>query len=227
MVPLEKERESNLINLIGDFGLTYPNVKTLEICHKALTHSSYEGWESSNQRLEFVGDRVLNLILADYLFHRKQKMSEGDMSRRMDFAGNDNLGDLIPELGLNLEGNILCKTALTPDIIADAFEALIGALYLCYPFEKIRDSIHQMLTDKIDSFNPDTNYIGRLQEIAMKNKMLLPDYKDLPEQGAPHQRVFTVRVTFQTKEGTGQGRSKREARQQAASKIITLLKEDK
>jgi len=214
--------------LLGTLGQKPEEIppESLDLYIQALTHSSYgrdqptpeSGTCPDNERLEFLGDRVLNLIVAEYLFCHFDE-TEGYLTQRMEVTMNRNLGVLVPSLGLGYEDLILVaeNQPLTPGIIADAFEAFIGALYLDRGFDATRNIVLSLISDEIESFSPGKNYKKKLQETVQKQNLPLPVYSLVRKDGLDHRPVFTYRVTAgKNISGVGTGSSKAEATQNAA-----------
>ncbi|HXW98986.1 MAG TPA: ribonuclease III domain-containing protein, partial [Methanomicrobiales archaeon] len=129
---LSKERKRRLLKILerGGIRIDNPSTESFTLYNRALTHSSSEN--PSYERLEFLGDRVLNLVVAKYLYDNKEEYQEGEMTKRMEFTNNDNLGDLIQNIGLFQANDIdIGKgSSLTHNIYADVFEAWTGVLFL-------------------------------------------------------------------------------------------------
>ena len=197
---------------------------------QALTHRSYlESNESdgiSNERLEFLGDSVLSLIVAQYLFENFPNEDEGFLTKlRSRFVNRNSLGDAAEDLGIGelvLLGDNIQKNSLmnSKTVLADAFEALIGALYLDRGLGTCRDFIHRRLIDpKIqdDDYLIDENYKSQLLEYTQAQKFSPPSYEVTNEEGPHHERIFTVWVSVNDMEiGVGKGKNKKTAEQNAA-----------
>jgi len=207
------------------------NFKNKEILRKALTHKSFnEGKKRGtldNEKLEFLGDSVINLIVTTYLFKRFKKLDEGELSKLkahlvssgflFEAAKSINLGDYI----LLGKGEEKHKGRNNKKIIASLFEAVVGALYIDSNFKVVSNIVlpffrifFEELSEKSIKIN---DYKSELQELIQKHKNSLPEYKTLDEIGKPPDVVFNVVVLFENKEiGRGTGRNKRQAEQDAA-----------
>jgi len=177
------------------------------------------------ERLEFLGDRVLNLIIAEYLYKTFNE-TEGEMTPRMEVARNRNLAAMVPSLGIGFEDLIIVssKQGITPGIIADAFEAFVGAMYLDIGLDKTRNIVLSLISDEIDVFSTDNNYKKMLQEILQKKKKPLPVYILVRKDGLDHLPTFTYRVCVDEKTcGQGKGRSKAHATQNAAKDALEKM----
>ncbi len=210
----------------------------IELYNLAFTHSSWikehfkdcgnGSYRADNERLEFLGDRVLNLIVAEYLFSCYE-MDEGAMTGRMEVTRNRNLARIIKDLDIGFEYLILVGTGQkkTPGIVADAFEAFIGALYLDCGLLETRRIVLDLVRDEIRSFSPDRNYKKKLQEYLQKSRRPLPVYELAERSGPDHGPVFMYRVWVgDTVLGTGTGLTKTEATQNAAKSAFDLIKKN-
>ena len=193
-------------------------------CYKlAFTHRSVGGEEYSYERLEFLGDRVLNLIVAKYLFNEKGSLPHGVMSKKMECVKNDNLGEFVkmnsffPEDVIKI-GN---GTPLTPKICAQIFEALIGAIYLHQGFEKVESVVLSIFKDEIETFVP-VRYKEILNEICQAHNSSLPVvYERDKKEGPDHQPTFYFHVKIgDVVVGKGSGTTITEAEQDAAKNAL-------
>lgn len=198
----------------------------------ALTHPSFaqeQNWLENNQRLEFLGDAVLNFVIAEYLYIHYQDKTEGELTKirarvvcekaLLNVAERINLGDyLLLGRGEEMSGGRKRKS-----ILADAVEAVIGAIYLDQGYNCARDFI----LSHLEAFVCETargdyqDYKSRLQELVQgKNKQNVY-YKIIEENGPAHARHFTAGVYYQHRLlATGEGKSKKEAEQQAAGQAL-------
>jgi ribonuclease-3 len=199
---------------------------------EALTHRSAAGAKGhgSNERLEFIGDRVLGLIVAEWLIERFPKEREGELGPRLAALVSK------PSLAAIAEANGLAPLlAVAPGeakrgvrerstVLADALEALIGALYLDGGLAVARDFIRRVMGDVVDKqFTPPKDPKTALQEWALKRALPLPAY-DLVEQSGPsHAPRFIIRVTVADASAIGGAGSKRAAEQEAASALLASL----
>ena len=198
----------------------------------ALTHSSYaEESTASNERLEFLGDRVLGLIVAEILLDRFPSEREGEIARRLSSIVDKNSLAKIArsiELGKYIRvgsGDLQAETHNTPGVLADTMEALIGAVYCDSGLNDARALIVSLWTPLIEEASePPVDPKTRLQEWAQKKQLGLPKYRILARVGPDHQPVFTAEVSLDSLgNGNGIGRSKRTAEQNAAIKLLELI----
>ena len=204
--------------------------EALDRYHRALTHRSYTreaGVPSDdNERLEFLGDRVLNLIVAEFLF-RNYPGREGDLTARMEWTENRNLARAVAAADIGFEDLILVgsRQEKTPRIIAGAFEAFVAALYLDIGLARTKTIIGRLMADEIRNFRTDRNYKKILQEHLQKQDKPLPDYQLEERTGAHHRPRFSYIVMIDGGViARGKGRSKAEATQNAAREALRVLK---
>lgn len=203
---------------------------------RALTHRSYAA--DHNERLEFLGDAVLNLAVADLLYERLRAQPEGDLSRvRANLVKQDTLHGLsvelqIPEFLRLGDGEVRSGGRKRPSILADALEAIIGAVYLDGGYEAARALVHRLF-QRVE-INPGMAAIGKdaktaLQEWLQGRKMALPQYRVVGTAGAAHQQSFEVECeipSLQLRE-RGTGGSRRAGEQAAAAALLQKLEKRK
>jgi ribonuclease-3 len=200
---------------------------------RAVTHRSFSA--DHYERLEFLGDSVLNLAVSDLLYARLSALPEGDLSRiRANLVKQDTLHVLALELGLPVvmrlgEGEARSGGSQRPSILADVLEALIGAVYLDAGYD-VAKSLVQRLFKGVE-INPTMQAIGKdpkteLQEWLQGRKMNLPLYRVAGTQGAAHKQTFDVEceiIELQLSE-RGTGGSRRAGEQAAAAAMLQTLK---
>jgi ribonuclease-3 len=200
---------------------------------QALTHRSFSS--DHYERLEFLGDSVLNLAVSDLLYDRLGSLPEGDLSRvRANLVKQDTLHQLAIELGLPEllrlgEGEVRSGGQKRPSILADALEAVIGAVYLDGGFAKAQALVHRLF--KAVEINPQMEAIGKdpkteLQEWLQGRKMKLPVYTVVGTLGAAHKQSFDVEceITELRLAERGIGGSRRSGEQAAAAAMLQTLK---
>jgi ribonuclease-3 len=216
-------------------------IKNKHLFIQALVHRSYleESKEPiiSNERLEFLGDAVLNLIVADYLYTHFSENDEGFLTKvRARIVNRRVLADAAESLDL-VDFIILGKNLIqsfkngSKSVLSDAFEAIIGAIYLDSGFEETTKFVNRILIKPIskkDDFLQDENYKSQLLEFAQSKRMENPSYNVVSEEGPQHNRTFTIKVFIGNVEyGIGKGRNKKSAEQDAAkAAMIKLLEEN-
>ena len=237
---MDEKRRAKIQELLSNPIFNIVNVKegALNRYDQALTHSSYakemkdRGIECDDyERLEFFGNFVLNFVVSEYIFKFKKFKddSEGCMTKRMEIVSNEILAEIIKEKKIGIEKHIQLGKGqdLEDSIVADAFEALIGAIYLEYgnqDLSKVREIVLSLLSDEIEHFNPERNYIGRLQEIVQINNLGDLQYKE-KKTGPDDRPTFRVVVEISGKPcGEGTGNSKRAAKMEAARAALNKVK---
>lgn len=200
---------------------------------RAVTHRSFSA--DHYERLEFLGDSVLNLAVSDLLYARLTALPEGDLSRiRANLVKQDTLHVLALELGLPLvmrlgEGEARSGGSQRPSILADVLEALIGAVYLDAGYDVAKSLVQRLF--KAVEINPTMQAIGKdpkteLQEWLQGRKMNLPLYRVAGTQGAAHKQTFDVEceiIELHLSE-RGTGGSRRAGEQAAAAAMLQTLK---
>jgi len=202
-----------------------------QLLQDALTHRSYAS--RNNERLEYLGDAVLSFVVAELLYNEIPVASEGELSRyRSTLVSGETLGALALELGLgdhlNLgEGELKSGGFRRVSILADALEAVVGAIYLDAGMPAARAAIERLLRPRLAALpsaaqlkDPKT----RLQERLQSEGLALPRYEVLEVSGEPHDQRFRVRCSAETLGLTSEatGTSRRRAEQEAAERLLAL-----
>ncbi|NPA65512.1 MAG: ribonuclease III [Epsilonproteobacteria bacterium] len=207
--------------------------KNKDLIIEALTHKSHKQ-PYDNERLEFLGDAVLDLVVGEYLYFKFQKADEGTLSKIR--------ASLVNELGfdklareLHLGEYILLSTAEEnnggrekPSLLSNAFEAVIGAIYL----ESGLDTVKKIAIDLIEKVYPEISldslfrdFKTSLQELTQARFGMTPEYKVIASRGPDHKKEFEVAVLIDGKEyARALGKSKKAAQQEAANKALEILK---
>lgn len=206
-----------------------------ELALTALTHKSYKNEKNiayDNERLEFLGDSILSTVLSELLMKIYPEMNEGDLSKmRAHLVNERSLAKIASQLDLQSylklgHGEMISGGHLKPRLLASAFEALIGAIYLDGGFEKVKDVIHCIFKGKVKilKFEEKEDYKTYLQEMTQKKYDKVPTYKIIKESGPEHEKVFSVNLYLESKVlATGCGTSKKRAEQAAAKMAILEL----
>ena len=203
-----------------------------ELARQALTHRSYG--TPHNERLEFLGDGLLNCAVATLLYARFPKLPEGDLSRlRAALVNQSSLSAVAADLGLGErlrlgEGELKSGGFRRPSILADALEALLGAVYLDAGFDAMRGAVDRLLGERLESRDGlpvDKDPKTALQELLQGRKLQLPRYSVQRTEGEAHEQTFTVecRVDDLGLAASGQGPSRRAAEQAAAERVLEEL----
>ncbi len=216
-------------------GITFNDKDLLK---KALTHGSFayeagEGQKDIYERLEFLGDAVLNFVITDFIFLRFPKFREGDLARlRANLVNAQVLADLAQEIRLGEcvflgRGAELSGGRERTSILSDSYEAVLGAIYLDQGIERVKTFILQKFRDLIlksvsaERLSDDKT---ALQEYAVSKFGVMPDYEIVLEEGPVHDRVFSAEVSISRKVwGRGSGGSKKKAELAAAKEALEAL----
>ena len=214
-------------------GYQFQNPKLLD---HALTHSSYAnehhlGSISSNERLEFLGDSVLGMIVADHLYRTFPDLPEGDLTRiRANLVCEGSLVLVAKEwdLGRYLKlgkGENACGGRSRPSILADAVEAVLTAVFLDGGLAHDRDIIQRFLLDRMEQVNrASRDHKTYLQELVQRKSGQVLSYELIGESGPDHNKTFQMQVLLNGQPiGQGTGHSKKEAEQAAANAAIERL----
>jgi len=202
-----------------------------DLLQRALTHRSYGA--ANNERLEYLGDSVLNLAIALELYYKFPQLSEGDLSRlRANLVSRESLAATGSRcrIGSHLrlgEGELKSGGLRRPSIIADAVEAVIGAVFLDGGFEGARAVVRNLFGPMLDTIDPHTT--GKdpktlLQEHLQSRRMALPQYRVVTTLGEAHRQLFRVECLVPELgiRCLGEGASRRSAEQQAARQAYEL-----
>ncbi len=217
------------------------SIKNRSYFIQALMHRSFleqnSGYAVSNERLEFLGDSILNLAVAEYLYEEFPDKDEGFLTKvRAKLVNRVALADAAEEI--NLANFLLISKNLSNNfkngsrtVLADALEALIGAVYLDNGLNAAKDFIGRVLIEsnmKDGVYLIDENFKSQLLEYSQANKMENPVYTVIKEEGPQHNRIFTIQVTIGDIEyGMGKGKNKKSAEQNAAHDALTKLFKEK
>lgn len=220
-----------------------PSFRRSPLLQQALTHRSFANEQSGavedNERLEFLGDAVLKFVMGKLLYERYPDLREGELTRLRSHLENNRhqLASFARALGLDQmlrlgRGAEKEGARENPEILSDAFEAVVGAYFLDAGIEAAIAFVEALVIPVADQLAqaPKTaithNVKGELQEWAMAEYGTIPQYKTLKETGADHAKTFTVAVYIQDQEyGRGTGSSKKEAQKVAAQMALQKLTE--
>jgi ribonuclease-3 len=211
----------------------------LELYERALTHRSHFRGRSgaalgSYERTEFLGDALLGFAVATHLFERFPEKTEGELTRlRARLVNGESLAERARSLGLGEHLRMSKNAARTgrdnPSLLADAYEALVGALYRDHGMDAARDFIRRTLLSEADlnrMAGHGTNFKSCLQEHVQARGDAQPSYRIARAEGPSHDRTFTAEVLLDGEvHGSGTGPSKQRAEQQAAEEALGRLRE--
>lgn len=208
--------------------------KDKSLLKTALTHSSYanENHTRSNERLEFLGDSVLSIIISECIFKEMANVNEGDLSKiRASLVCEQSLAEIsknihLSELVFLGRGEDKTGGRKRPSITSDAFEAVLGAIYLDSDIDTARKWVLNLMNDKIKlgcQGKLYSDYKTALQEIIQRDGRSFVTYKTLEESGREHDKRFVVQAFVNGEpKSTAKGHSKKEAEQAAAKKTLEI-----
>lgn len=202
------------------------------LLRQALTHRSFSS--TNNERLEFLGDGILDALIAKLLYNAFTYLSEGELSRfRSRLVRQEALYEVALELELGEylrmgEGELKSGGFRRPSILADAFEAILGAIWLDGGYDAAEDLVNRLFKDRVAALDPKTqgkDYKSLLQEWLQAQRIDLPLYEVINTFGEAHEQEFTVGCTVKklAVSAQGVGMSRRAAEQNAAEKVYHLL----
>lgn len=211
--------------------------KDKSLLTQAFVHRSYINENRGlkldhNERLEFLGDAVLELVITDYLYHKYPQKPEGELTAyRSSLVNSNTLASVAEKIGMN--SFLLLSRGEAKDtgrarqyILANTFEALIGAIYLDQGYDAAQTFIAAHLFGLIEDIVQKKSFIdakSRFQEMAQEKVSITPSYKLIKESGPDHNKIFSVGVFLSEQQvATGDGKSKQEAEQKAAEKALEL-----
>jgi ribonuclease III len=209
------------------------------LLNQALTHRSFSS--PHNERLEFLGDSVLNCAVAALIFSRFPEMPEGELSRlRANLVNQSVLAEVATELGIGSllrlgEGEVKTGGESRPSILADALEALLGAIYLDESFARANAVVETLFSGRVGDIHehaPSKDSKTALQEWCQSRRVGLPQYTVMRIEGEAHRQMFFVACDVakpnapDSLRGEGHGNSRRIAEQEAARQVLELLTHD-
>ena len=208
--------------------------KNVQLLQQALTHRSAHG--INNERLEYLGDAVLDFVISEAVYSQRPEANEGVLSRlRSSLVKDATLAELATDLGVGGQlilgpGEKKSGGHRRASILADALEAIFGAVYLDSGFDEAQRIIHNAFAGRLVEI-PDTaeqrDPKTRLQELVQSRKIALPDYRVEKVDGKAHKQTFSVRCTIEELDAstTGQGTTRRDAEQESAEHMLALLEQ--
>jgi len=210
--------------------------KDKKLIIEALTHKSYKQ-PYDNERLEFLGDAVLDLVVGEYLFRKFKNSDEGKLSKIRASLVNETGFDKLAR-ALNLGEYILLSNAEDNNggrekssLLSNAFEAIMGAIYLEAGLDKVREITIRLIEENHKEISLDSlfrDFKTTLQELTQARFGITPEYKVIASRGPDHKKEFEVAVYIEDKEyARAIGKSKKIAQQEAAKEAVEILKEEK
>ncbi len=231
---IRKRSIDNIDNLFREINYTFKNPSLLK---KAMTHRSYLNNDmkrnESNERLEFLGDAVLDLVVCEEFYKLFPDKDEGDLTKLKSlFVNREALAIKAKDINLNKyvllgEGEEQSGGRNRNTILSDSLEALVGAIYIDGGLHNARKFINIFIIENVNKFQVEpipANYKSMLLEYFQETTQSVPEYSILNEVGPDHNKTFTVEVCIKGKRyGTGTGRSKKKAEQNAAHAAVVKI----
>lgn len=232
---MKSERKKKLLEFQRILGVDFENIDLLD---NALTHTSYANqhnlsYNHHNERLEFLGDAVLSIVISEYLYKKYKNKPEGKLTKiRAGVVCESSLAEIARKLSINQylrigKGEELSGGREKDSLIADACEAVIASIYLDKGIDVVKEFIIRNFSNKIEltgrgkSYN---DYKTRLQELVQKNTLAVIKYMVVSESGPDHNKMFETEVYLNDKcYGRGTGKSKKEAEQNAAKEALNSM----
>ncbi len=215
--------------LLNDIGYKFKNFEFLKI---ALTHSSFNSSEINYEKFEFLGDRVLGLIISESIFKKFNNDSEGELAKKLSFLVCKNTLKKIANVidlqeYLNISKNLSIKSI--DSIKANSLEALIAAIFLDSNFATIRRVVNKLWKDEINNIDLSKyDPKSRLQEWCLKKDNKLPKYNFIDKKGPEHSPIFTISVKHDDKlHAIGKGKNKQDAEINAAKLLLEKIEKRK
>jgi len=215
------------------YRVTHPSLFAEALVHRSYLQFINDSRAKSNERLEFLGDSILNFIVGEHLYHTFPNAEEGALTRiRSRLVNRKALAQYAREVHLN-DFLLMSSSAAqslekgSESILVDAYEALIAAIYLDGGFNAAKQFITRKILSSVDQEffeSSDENYKSMLLEYSQANSLGIPRYNIIKEEGPDHDRTFTVEVILENERcGIGVGKNKKDAEQQAACKALERL----
>ncbi len=232
----DPETERKLEDLENKLGYFFGD---RELLSEALTHKSYYHENRSkaapyNERLEFLGDSVIGLVVVEYLFLLEERYSESVLAKMKSYLVCEAvLADIASSISLGKyillgKGEDSTGGRIKKSILSDTFEAAIGAVYLDGGFPKTREIVRSFFKGRVDKVIKEGEFYDYKTELQEKTQLdygTLPEYRVIKEEGVEHKRVFTVAVFLEGRElGVASGKRKKEAEALAAKEALEKLK---
>jgi len=228
---------SSLENLLG-YKFSDRDLLTRALTHRSWAHENLAGEPdeavrgAQNEALEFVGDSVVGLVIAETLFRRHPTLSEGDLTlMKHRLVSTVTLAKLARELGLGKyirlgRGEEKTGGSEKPALLADTFEALIGAVFFDGGYERANETLGRIFEAELEKATPkeSNDFKTMLQETLQARKLAAPTYSLLKTEGMPHSRTFVVEANWDGGRSVGTGRSIKSAEMVAASEALSALR---
>ncbi len=218
-------------------GYNFKNKKVLieALTHRSFYHENPDKAENYNERLEFLGDSVLGFVIVEYLFSSERRLTESVMAKTKSYLVKESvLSEIANAISLGKylrlgKGEEATGGRTKRSLLADAVEAVLGALYLDGGYNKAQELILRLFKEKIEAIMISGEFHDFKTELQEKTQMLfgsIPEYRMIKQEGEEHRKTFTVEVYIAGERlGTGYGKSKKEAETLAAREALHKLQE--
>lgn len=229
--------EHDISHLENSLGYCFRDKKIFleALTHKSFFHENPDKADAYNERLEFLGDSVLGFVIVEYLFLSDYKLTESVMAKTKSYLVKESVLSEIANaifLGKYLrlgKGEEVTGGRTKRSLLADAVEALLGAVYIDGGYEKARSLIIRLFKEKIDKIILSGEFHDFKTELQEKTQLLfstIPEYKIIRQEGAEHKKLFTIEVYIEGERyGDGTGKSKKEAETLAAKEALQKFQE--
>jgi ribonuclease-3 len=227
--------EQDIAELEKRLGYLFKNKELLReaLTHRSFYHENPDKADAYNERLEFLGDSVLGFVIVEYLFLSKSRFTESVMAKTKSFLVKESiLFEIASSISLGKylrfgKGEEATGGRTKRSLLADAVEAVLGAVYIDGGYKKAKELILGLFKEKIDTILSSGEFHDFKTELQEKTQLLfstIPEYKMIKQEGEEHKKIFTIEVYIAGKKfGTGYGKSKKEAETIAAKEAIYKL----
>jgi ribonuclease-3 len=224
--------EHDISHLENSLGYCFRDKKIFleALTHKSFFHENPDKADAYNERLEFLGDSVLGFVIVEYLFLSDYKLTESVMAKTKSYLVKESvLSEIANAISLGKylrlgKGEEVTGGRTKRSLLADAVEALLGAVYIDGGYEKARSLIIRLFKEKIDAIMRSGEFHDFKTELQEKTQLLfstIPEYKIIRQEGAEHKKLFTIEVYIEGERyGDGTGKSKKEAETLAAKEAL-------
>lgn len=229
----------DIVDLEKRFDYIFKNKKLLieALTHRSFYHENLDKSITHNERLEFLGDSVLGFVIVEYLFSSNKKFTESIMAKIKSYLVKESvLSEIADSISLGKylrlgKGEEATGGRQKQSILADAVEALLGAVYIDGGYKKVRAVVLKLFREEINTLMDSTRFYDFKTELQEKTQLLfgvLPEYRVVKQEGEEHEKVFTIEVFIEGKNfGKGSGKSKKEAQTLAAREALSQLSSSK
>jgi ribonuclease III len=224
--------EHDISHLENSLGYCFSDKKIFleALTHKSFFHENPDKADAYNERLEFLGDSVLGFVIVEYIFLSDYKLTESVMAKTKSYLVKESvLSEIAKAISLGKylrlgKGEEVTGGRTKRSLLADAVEALLGAVYIDGGYEKARSLIIRLFRERIDAIILSGEFHDFKTELQEKTQLLysaIPEYKIIRQEGAEHKKLFTIEVYIEGERyGAGTGKSKKEAETLAAKEAL-------